>query len=113
MPGTPTARWPRVLGSAITLPCLVEEHVGRGRERRGLAEIDESPAAVGELHGHESAAAEVAGRRIHHGQRVAHGDRRIDRIAVCFSTSTPTRVACAWAVTTMPLGAATGVGEAA
>jgi hypothetical protein len=33
------------------------------------------------LHGHEAAAAEVARRRIHHSQRVAHGDRRVDRVA--------------------------------
>ena len=38
-------------------------------------------AAVGQLHGHEAAAAEVARGGIHHRQRVAHGDRRIDGIA--------------------------------
>ena len=59
----------------------VEIHVGVRRERRGLAKVDEGLAPVGELHRHEAAAAEIAGRRIHHRQCVADRHRRIDGIA--------------------------------
>ena len=53
----------------------------RRGERRLLAEVDEGLAAVGELQRHEAAAAEIAGRGIDDGERVAHGDRGIDGVA--------------------------------
>ena len=81
VPGTPTARWPIVLRPLMTLPSLSRYMFGGGRQRRLLAKIEEGLAAIGQLDGHEAAAAEIAGRRIDHGQRIAHGDRRIDRIA--------------------------------
>ena len=49
LPGTPTARWPLVLGALDDVAVLVEVHVGRGGERRFLAEVEEGLAAVGEL----------------------------------------------------------------
>jgi hypothetical protein len=60
---------------------LVEVHVGRGGQRRLLAEVEEGLAAVGQLHGHEAAAAEVARGGVHHRQRIAHGHGRVDGIA--------------------------------
>jgi hypothetical protein len=60
---------------------LVEVHVGRGGQRRLLAEVEEGLAAVGQLHGHEAAAAEVARGGVHHRQRIAHGHGRIDGVA--------------------------------
>jgi len=59
----------------------VEVHARRGSERRLLAEIEEGLAAVGELQGHEAAAAEVAGRGIDDCERVADRDRGIDGVA--------------------------------
>src|SRR5215470_4857773 len=69
-PGTPTAKWP-----------LVEMHAGGRALGRGLAEIEERLAAVGELDRHESAASEIAGRRVDHRQCIADRDRGIDSIA--------------------------------
>ena len=60
---------------------LVEVHVGGGALGRRLAEIEEGLAAVGKLDGHEAAAAEIAGRRIDHGERIADRHRRVDRVA--------------------------------
>ncbi|AEK61998.1 hypothetical protein CFU_2168 [Collimonas fungivorans Ter331] len=59
---------------------LVEIHVGGGRQRRFFAEIEESLAAVGQLDGHETAAADIARGRVHHRQRITDRHRRIDRI---------------------------------
>ncbi len=60
---------------------LVEVHpLGRGT-RRGLAKVEEGRAAVGEADRHEAAAAEVARDRVDHGERVAHGHCRVDRVA--------------------------------
>ena len=53
----------------------------RRGERRLFAEVDEGLAPVGELDRHEAAAAEVAGGGVDDGQRVADGDRGIDRVA--------------------------------
>ena len=69
------------LRAADHVAVAVEVHVGRRGERGGLAEIDERLAAVGELDGHEAAAADVAGRGEHHAERVADGDRRVDGVA--------------------------------
>ena len=63
----------------VALAVLVQR--GRGRRRRGFAEIDESLAPVGQPHGHEPAAADVAGCGEGHRQRVSHRHRRIDRVA--------------------------------
>jgi len=54
--------------------------LGRG-QRRALAEIEESRAAVLEADGHEAAAADIAGIGIDDSQRVADGDRGIDSVA--------------------------------
>ena len=54
---------------------------GRGRERRGLAKVDEGAAPIRELHRHEATAAEIARGRIHDRQRVTDGDGGIDRVA--------------------------------
>ena len=59
----------------------VEVHVRGGGQRCLLAEVEESLLAVGELQRHEAAAAEVAGGRVHHRQRVADRDRGVDRVA--------------------------------
>jgi hypothetical protein len=59
----------------------VEVHVGGRGERRLLAEVEEGFPAVAELQRHEAAAAEVACRRVHDRQRIADGDRRVDRVA--------------------------------
>jgi hypothetical protein len=59
----------------------VEVHAGRCSEWRGFAEIDERPAPIGELDGHEAAAADVAGRREDHAQCVADGNRGVDGVA--------------------------------
>ena len=81
VPGTPTASMPSVLAPLHHVAVLVEIHVrGRG-QRRLLAEVEESLAAIGQLYRHEAAAAEIARRRVDHSQRIAHRDGRIHRIA--------------------------------
>ncbi len=60
---------------------LVEVHAAGGGERRLLAEIQEGAAPVGELDGHEAAAAEVARGGVDHRQRIADRDRSIDGVA--------------------------------
>ena len=81
VPGTATARCPRVLRSGITLPAASRNIAGGGCERRGLAKVDEGLAAVGELQRHEAPAAEIARRRIDDRERITHRDRGVDRIA--------------------------------
>jgi hypothetical protein len=66
------------------LALRIQIHIAGGRQRRGFAEIKKGLAAVGELQGHEAAAAEIARRRIDHRQRIADGDRGIDRVATLF-----------------------------
>ena len=63
------------------LAARVEEHVGARCQRRALAKIDEGTSAVGEVNGHESAAAEIAAARMCHRQRVTDRHRGIDGIA--------------------------------
>ena len=62
----------------------VQVHIG-GRGQRGFfAEIQESLTAIGELDGHETAAAQVTRCRVHHSQRVTHGYGRINGVAAAF-----------------------------
>jgi len=49
--------------------------------RRLLSKIDEGIAAVGQVNGHEAAAAQVAAARMCHRERVAHGYRRVHGVA--------------------------------
>jgi len=72
---------------------FASRYSGRSRERRDFAEVGERLATVGELQRRESATAEIARGRVHHGQRIA--DRTAASIALPprLSTSTPTRVA--------------------
>ena len=51
---------------------------------RALAKIDESGAAIGQAHQHESAAADVARGGMRHGQREAHRHGRVHRVAARF-----------------------------
>ncbi len=97
-----------------TLPSRVEVHVGGGGQRGLLAEVDEGLAAVGQLQRHEPAAAEVARRRIHDRQRIAHRHRGVDGVAAAASARRRPRASrrCC-AVTTMPFCAATGAADAA
>ena len=60
---------------------LVQEHVARRRTGRFLTKVEKLFSAIGKQDGHEAAAAEIAGGRIDHGQRISHRDRSIDRIA--------------------------------
>ena len=56
----------------------------KGRCRRFgslLAEVESEVSPVGKMHGHEPAAAYIAAAGMNHGQGVAHGHRRIHRIA--------------------------------
>ena len=69
----------------------VEEHALRRGERRLFAEIQERRPPVGQVQQHEPAAAKVAARRIHHGERVADRDRRIHRVAAGFKHLQPGR----------------------
>ncbi len=55
--------------------------MARRGEGRLLAEIEEGLSAVGELQRHEAAAAEIAGRRIDDGERIADRDRGVDGVA--------------------------------
>ena len=43
--------------------------------------------AVGKMHQHEAASADVAGRRMGNGQRQSHGHRGVNRIAAGFQHS--------------------------
>ena len=63
------------------LAVRVEVHVARRCQRRHLAVVDRRVAAVGEVHHHEAAAADVAGARIRHREREADRDRGVDRVA--------------------------------
>ena len=59
---------------------LVQVHVG-GSGKRGLfAEVDKGLAAIGQLDGHETAAAQVTGCGIHHRQRITDCNRSIDGV---------------------------------
>ena len=59
----------------------VEIHRGGRRPGCGLAEIDEGVAPVLQVDGHEPAAADIAAARIDDGERIADGNRGIDRVA--------------------------------
>ena len=60
----------------------VEEHVRRGRRRRGFAIIERNRLLIfSEADQHEAAAAEIAGARQRHGERKSDRDRRIDGVA--------------------------------
>ena len=59
----------------------VEVHVGGGGERRFLAVVDEDVFAGVLVDEHESAAADVAGKRVDDGEREADGDGSIDGVA--------------------------------
>ena len=84
VPGTPGGL-PAFEAVARRLSGSVQIHVARGFLRRALAEIDESGAAVGEADQHESAAAQVAGVGMGHGQRESDGDRRVHGVAAVFA----------------------------
>ena len=71
----------RQSGLCTTLPCAVLHHVRGGGAGGLFAEIEEGAAAVGEAEGHEAAAADVAGRGVDDGQRVADGDGGVYRVA--------------------------------
>ena len=58
----------------------VEVHVGSRGQRRHFPKVEEAVAAVGKVDGHEATAAEVAGGRIDHGQRVAHRHGGVDGV---------------------------------
>ena len=58
---------------------LVEVHVRPRGARRRLAKIEERLSSVGKADRHEAAAAEIAGGRIDHRERISDRDRRIDR----------------------------------
>ena len=60
---------------------LVQVHVGGRGQRCFFAEIEKRLAAVRQLHGHETAAREIARGRIHHGQCITHGHSGVDRVA--------------------------------
>jgi len=80
---------PRHADSQVTLGAeafddvavLVQVHIGGSRQRGFFAEVEEGLAPVRQLHGHETAAAQVARRRVHHRQRIAYGHGRIHRVA--------------------------------
>jgi hypothetical protein len=59
----------------------IEVHVARGARGRGLAVVERVHLPVAEPDHHESAAAEVAGLGMHHGEREANGHGRIDRVS--------------------------------
>jgi hypothetical protein len=80
--------------------------MGRGRQRGLLAEVEKGLAAVGQLQGHEAAAAQVAGGRVDD-QRVAHGHRGIG-IAAALEHLDPTSFGQVLGVTTMPFSANRG-----
>ena len=63
---------------------FVQIHIGRRCERGLLAEVQENLTPVGKLHGHEAAAAQIARRRIHDREGVAHGNGRVHRVAAVF-----------------------------
>jgi hypothetical protein len=92
---------------------LVEVHVGRGGQRRLLAEVEEGLAAVGQLHGHEAAAAQVARGGVHHRQRIAHGHGGVDGVAAALEHVDADLAGQVLRVTTMPCSAATGACDAA
>ena len=80
VPGTPAAPAPTVLASAITSPCAIQVHAGRGTGRGALAVVEEVAVALEEHRG-KAAAAEVARLRVGHREDEGDRDRRIHRIA--------------------------------
>jgi hypothetical protein len=68
---------------------LVEEHVAARGTWRLLAKIEEGLTPIGKLDGHEAAAAEIAGGRIDHGERISDRDRSIDGIAATLENVDP------------------------
>ena len=67
--------------SLVSFAVGVEIHIARCAAGGLLAKIDERGAAVGEAHQHESAAADIAGGGMRHGEREAHRDRGVDGVA--------------------------------
>ena len=99
-PARPTARQPS-MRSRVGIPAA-SRYMSRERfAGRALAKIDERGAAVGETDQHESAAAQVPGVGMRHGQREADRDRRVHGVAAVFRTATPTSVARGSSATTM------------
>ena len=58
----------------------VLHHVGRGGQRRLLAKIQKQVLAIGQVQRHETAAADVPGFGVGHGQGKGNGDSRIHGI---------------------------------
>ncbi|MCY1415184.1 hypothetical protein D9M71_306570 [compost metagenome] len=67
------------IGNDVAL--LVQVHVGGCGQRRFFTEVEEGLAPVRQLNGHETTAAEVACRGVHHCQRIADRDRCVDGVA--------------------------------
>ena len=72
-------RFARLLRIGVAL--RVEKALGVNRRRRGLAIVDRSVLAVGEVNHHEAAAADIAGARIARGKGKTDRDCGIHRIA--------------------------------
>jgi len=83
----PTHRPGHARGAVAELACVrgftgcIQVHIGRGRQRCALAEVEKRGASIGEADQHESAATYVAGLRVRHRQREAHGHRGVHRVA--------------------------------
>jgi hypothetical protein len=58
----------------------IQKHVRTRSERRFLAEVEKRIPAVGQVDDHEATAAQITATRMRYGERIAHGDRRIDRV---------------------------------
>ena len=83
-----TGNRPGHTGRAIAKPAriadialIIQVHIARGGGGSLLAKIEEVHLAFGAAVEHESAAPQIAGRRMHDGERKAGGHRGIDRIA--------------------------------
>ena len=73
--------FPAVQAFAGGLSGSIQIHVARGFLGSALAKIDEGGTAVGETDQHESAAAQVSGVGMRHGERESDGDRGVHGIA--------------------------------
>src|SRR5207237_3131222 len=74
--GHPDRQMPLGAGAFYDIPRGVQINIACSGKRRLFAEVEEGLATVGELNGHETAAAQISRGRIDHCHRVTYGDRR-------------------------------------
>ncbi len=79
-PGTPIDLYPISLAPGMTLPCAVEIHVASRGGGGLLAIVEKVGLAVGHADEHESAAANISGGGMNHGEGESGSDGGVDGV---------------------------------